>query len=45
MFRRVNEVTKEYEYSKSITKSGPYDIPINFKFCKDNVLFIIDVLL
>ena len=45
MFRRVNEVTKEYEYSKSITKAGPYDIPINFKDCKDNEIYINDVLL
>lgn len=45
MFRRVNEVTKEYEYSQSITKSGPYDIPINFKDCKGNGIYINDVLL
>ena len=45
MFRRVNEVTKEYEYSKSIAKAGPYDIPINFKDCKGNGIYINDVLL
>ena len=45
MFRRVNEVTKEYEYSKSIAKAGPYDIPINFKDCKGNEIYINDVLL
>ena len=45
MFRRVNEVIKEYEYSKSITKAGPYDISINFKDCKGNGIYINDVLL
>ena len=45
MFRRVNEDTKEYEYSKSIAKAGPYDIPINFKDCKGNEIYINDVLL